>query len=83
MCPLGANDSLLLRADVGGFGAGSDASWQVLATYNFQMRTICGYLDGYLGSRALSVDYSQGSGNTAYKYDVLMHGPVLGTTFHF
>jgi hypothetical protein len=61
-----------------------DASWQVLATYNWEMRTMCGYLiDGYIGYRALSVDYSQGSGNTEYKYDVLMQGPVLGTTLHF
>jgi hypothetical protein len=81
---LGAGDSLMLRADVGGFGVGSDASWQVLATYNWEMRTMCGYLvDGYLGYRALSVDYSQGSGNTEYKYDVLMQGPVVGTTLHF
>ncbi len=81
---IGASDSLVLRADVGGFGAGSDSSWQVLATYNWEMRTLCGYLvDGYLGYRALSVDYSQGSGNTEYKYDVLMQGPVIGTTLHF
>lgn len=81
---LGAGESLVLRADVGGFGVGSDASWQVLATYNWEMRTVCGYLvDGYLGYRALSVDYSQGSGNTEYKYDVLMQGPVIGTTLHF
>jgi hypothetical protein len=81
---LGHGDSLVLRADVGGFGVGSDASWQVLATYNWGMTTFCGYLiDGYLGYRALSVDYSQGTGNQQYKYDVLMQGPVLGTTLHF
>ncbi len=77
-------ESLMLRADVGGFGVGSDASWQVLATYNWQMCMLGGHLiDGYLGYRALSVDYSQGSGSTAYKYDVLMQGPVMGTTLHF
>ena len=81
---LGQGESVVLRADVGGFGVGSDASWQVVATYNWEMRTMCGYLiDGYLGYRALSVDYSQGSGNTEYKYDVLMQGPVIGTTLHF
>jgi len=81
---LGQNDSLVLRADVGGFGAGSDASWQVLATYNWQLPVMCGLLlDGYVGYRALSVDYSQGSGNTLYKFDVLTQGPVIGTTLHF
>ena len=74
----------MLRGDVGGFGAGSDFSWQVLATYNWQLCTFGGHLiDGYLGYRALSVDYSQGSGNTEYKYDVLMQGPVMGATLHF
>ena len=37
---IGHGESLVLRADVGGFGVGSDASWQVLATYNWEMRTI-------------------------------------------
>ena len=63
---------------------GSDASWQVLATYNWQMCALDGHLiDGYLGYRALSVDYSQGSGNTQYKFDVLFQGPVAGATLHF
>lgn len=83
---LGHGDSFVLRADAGGFGAGSNASWQVLATYNWQLpeMCVCGLpLDGYIGYRALSVDYSQGSGNTEYKYDVLMQGPVIGATLHF
>jgi hypothetical protein len=55
------------------------AAWQVLATYNWQMCTMDGHLiDGYLGYRALSVDHTQGSGNTEYKYDVLMQGPGHG-----
>ncbi|CAA2136803.1 hypothetical protein HYPP_00152 [Hyphomicrobium sp. ghe19] len=77
-------EEIMVRADVGGFGAGSEASWQVLATYNWKMCTSSGYvIDGYLGYRALSVDYSQGSGNTEYKFDVLQQGPVIGTTLHF
>jgi hypothetical protein len=81
---IGPGQELMLRADVGGFGVGSDASWQVLATYNWQMCISSGYvIDGYLGYRALSVDYTQGSGNTAYRYDVLQQGPVVGTTLHF
>jgi hypothetical protein len=76
--------SLILRGDVGGFGTGSDFSWQVLATYNWRMSTFDGHvIDGYLGYRALSVDYSQGSGIKEYKYDVLMQGPVMGATLRF
>jgi hypothetical protein len=31
-----------------------------------------------IGYKALSVDYSQGSGLTHYQYDMTMHGPILG-----
>lgn len=81
---LGPGEELMVRADFGGFGLGSDFSWQVLATYNWQMCVLYGHvLDGYIGYRALSVDYSQGSGATRYEYDVLQQGPVLGSTLHF
>lgn len=81
---LGQNDSFVVSADAGGFGAGSNASWQVRATYNWQLPVMCNLLlDGYIGYRALSVDYSQGSGDTLFKQDVLIQGPVMGTTLHF
>jgi hypothetical protein len=75
---------LMLRGDIGGFGAGSDFSWQALGTYEFRMmeRTGC-VIDGYVGYRALSVDYSKGSGTSEYRYDVIQHGPVLGATVRF
>jgi len=67
-----------------GFGAGSDFSWQVIGTYNWQMCIFEGLnVDGYIGYRALSVDYSQGSGTTRYEYDVLQQGPVMGMTTRF
>jgi len=75
---------LVVRGDVGGFGAGSEFSWQVLATYNMQLCTTAGYvIDSYVGYRALSVDYSQGAGNSRYEYNVLQQGPVIGATLHF
>jgi hypothetical protein len=81
---LGPGEELMIRADFGGFGVGSDFSWQVLATYNWRMCVLGGHvLDGYVGYRALSVDYSQGAGATRYDYDVLQQGPVLGATLHF
>jgi hypothetical protein len=72
--------AMTVRADVGGFGVGSDFSWQVLATYNWELCLLGGHkLDGYLGYKALSVDYSEG----AYRFDVLQQGPVVGATLHF
>ncbi len=40
-------------------------------------------LDGYLGYRALSVDYETGEGSRRYEYDVLQQGPVIGITGRF
>jgi hypothetical protein len=72
--------TLLVRGDVGGFGAGSDFSWQASATFNMELCVTGGHqIDGYLGYRALSVDYSEG----AYAYDALQHGPVMGLTMKF
>jgi len=81
---LAPGHALTLRGDIGGFGVGSDFSWQVIATYDFALRAWERYvLDGYVGYRALSVDYTRGSENTRYEYDVLQHGPMLGATLEF
>ena len=79
-----AGQEVVVRGDIGGFGAGSDFSWEVIGTYNWQMCIFEGLnVDGYIGYRALSVDYSQGSGTTRYEYDVLQQGPVMGMTTRF
>ncbi len=50
--------SILVRGDIGGFGAGSDFSWQALATYNLKLCETDGHtINGYVGYRALTVDY--------------------------
>jgi hypothetical protein len=77
-------EEVALRGDVGGFGAASKFTWQVLATYNWFL-CIEGplTLDGYLGYRALSVDYETGAGITRYEFDALQQGPVMGITGKF
>jgi hypothetical protein len=76
--------NLTMRGDIGGFGAGSDFSWQAIATYDMQICITDSYaIDGYLGYRALAVDYSEGSGNNRYEIDAVMHGPVVGATVRF
>ena len=63
---------------------GSDFSWQVIGTYHFELRALERLaIDGYVGYRALSVDYTEDSGNRRYEYDVLQHGPMLGATLRF
>jgi hypothetical protein len=76
---LAPGQELLLRGDVGGFDAGSQFSWNVLATYSWQFSVHNGVTySGLLGYRALSVDFEKGSGAGRYDYDVVQHGPLLG-----
>lgn len=63
---------LVLRGDVGGFGAGSKISWQAMGTYQWDFaRTPAAVWSGMLGYRALNVDFEKGAGNTLYQYDIL------------
>jgi hypothetical protein len=59
---------MMSRADVGGFDAGSQFSWNVIGAYDFNIRVMNGITyTGMLGYRALSVDYEQGSRRTKYE----------------
>jgi hypothetical protein len=76
--------SLFLRGDIGGFGAGSQISWNALGVYNYEIMTGSAYtISAYIGYRALQVNYTEGWGRTRYEYDILQHGPVTGVTMKF
>lgn len=75
---------LFLRGDIGGFGLGSDFSWQAIGGYGFEFGVWNGVTySGVIGYRALSVDYAQGEGRRRYEFDVVQHGPVLGLAIRF
>ena len=76
-----AGNELVLQGDVGGFGIGSQFAWQALATYNIATRFLGLDLAGYVGYRALSIDYTEGSENNTLALDLILHGPVVGLTF--
>lgn len=74
----GPGKELVLRGDIGGFGVGSDLTWQLEGLYNIDT-TLLGYdVTAQLGYKALYADYSEGRGTTAIGYDWLWHGPVVG-----
>jgi hypothetical protein len=76
--------NFVLSGDVGGFDVGSKFSWQVLALLEHEFcrsRTVT--WSAMLGYKALSVDYSRGSGLTLYEFDMTMHGPIFGVTARF
>ncbi len=68
--------STLLYTDAGGFGVGSEFTWQILAALNYQFRDNIFLTAGY---RHMNVKY-RGDGT---RLDVGMGGPVLGATFRF
>ncbi len=81
---LAPGQTLTVRGDIGGFDVGSEFSWHAVATYAFQLcATDRLTIDGYLGYKALSVDYSEGSGADRYEFDAVQHGPVMGATVRF
>ena len=67
--------SLIVRGDIGGFGVGSDLTWQALGVVDWQPFKNVSFAGGY---RALYQDYEDGSGPSLFKYKATLHGPLLG-----
>jgi hypothetical protein len=71
-----------LRGDVGGFGLGSEFSYQVLANVRWQASDTFGVVAGY---RLIGFDFEDGNkGSRNYeRYDLTEQGPLLGLTISF
>jgi outer membrane receptor protein involved in Fe transport len=72
--------SFMVRGDVGGFGVGSDFSWQGMAAVRWQATPSFGVAAAY---RHIDIDYESGHGDHAFKYDMAISGPALGVVFTF
>lgn len=68
--------SSLVYVDAGGFGVGSDSTWQVLGTLNYQWRDNIYFSLGY---RHLGVNYR----SNGKRLDFSQSGPLFGATFQF
>ena len=66
--------------EIGGFGVGSDFTWQIFPTVGYKFSDRFSLEVGY---RWLDLDYSTGDGNERFAYDVLTQGPVGGLAFRF
>jgi hypothetical protein len=77
----GPGKQLVLRGDIGGFGVGSDFTWQAVGAYTFNTRILGHNATGMLGYKALYADYSEGKGANKLGFDWLWHGPTLGLKF--
>ncbi len=67
-----------LRGDVGGFGVGSDFSWNGMALFGYQFTP---KLTGMLGYRAMYVNYKKSSGSA--RYEETFYGPIAGVSYVF
>ena len=72
-----------LVGDVGGFGAGSEFSWQAVATYGFDVNCFGTTMRSVVGYRALYVDYSENGQHGKNGFDWMQHGPLLGVAFRW
>lgn len=68
------------RFDVGGFGAGSDVTWQAFPYLNWRINK---RVSAQIGYRWLGTDYTTGTGLNRFRYDVVVQGPQIGLTMHF
>jgi hypothetical protein len=68
--------SVGVLANVGGFGIGSDLSWQLVGGIDWSVGRCVSLNAGWM---VLDVDYEDGD----FRYDVRMSGPYLGVTFRF
>lgn len=80
--PLSDKWTLLLRGDVGGFGASSDSTWKISGGAQYKINENW-TLD--MQYSALWVDFEDGTPGTpgSFGYDTVTHGPLLGIIYNF
>jgi hypothetical protein len=71
---------LQLRGDLGGFGVGSDFTWQVQAHAGYRFTKVFSITAGY---RILSMDYDKGTDAERGVYNVDTFGPEVRFGFNF
>ena len=80
---LAPGKELQFLGDIGGFGVGSDLTWQLFGGYSFDFAVWQTTLSGVVGYRALAVDYSHNDHGFTNNLDLILHGPVVGLSFRW
>ena len=78
--PISKKFSFNVHGDIGGFDVGSSLTWQAFPYLNWQISRRCSVQAGY---RLIYNDYTQGSGLSKFRYDVLAQGPQSGSRSNF
>jgi hypothetical protein len=71
---------LQFRGDIGGFGIGSDLTWQLQAYAGYRFGKVFQLTGGY---RYLSVDYDKGADKERFVFNMASFGPVIRFGFNF
>lgn len=72
-----------INGDVGGFGVASDFTWSATGVVGYDFHLFSVPATVMVGYRAIGWDYSDGSGNREFTWDVIVHGPMIGLGFRF
>jgi hypothetical protein len=74
--PLGDRWAVTTYGDIGGFGVGSEMSWQLQAMVEYQLSNRWSLTAGW---RHLDIDYH----HNGFVFDAAMDGPILGAVYRF
>ncbi|MDG3582432.1 hypothetical protein [Galbibacter pacificus] len=69
----------IFRGDIGGFGIGSDLTWQIQAYVGYKFPKV---IQSSVGYRVMSMDYETGSGRDYFRYDIRNFGPNIRIGFN-
>jgi len=77
--------TITLLGDIGGVAFGSDFAWNAfgLVGYRFPLFSKENNATVFAGYRALSQDYTDGSGRNKFQWDMTLYGPLLGLRIEF
>jgi hypothetical protein len=78
--PAGKKWLFQFRADMGGFGIGSNFAWQMQGDVTHRFSKLFGLGLGY---RTISMDYETGDDKDRFLYDMNIFGPMLKFGFNF
>jgi hypothetical protein len=78
------NQRFEARGDIGGFGLGSQLTWQAVGVYSYAWSLDNGAkLAALFGFRALGVNYSSGWGLDTVAINETLYGPIVGLSYRF
>lgn len=78
--PLSEKWWLGARGDIGGFGVGSELTWQAYLDIGYKVSHVTSFILGY---HVLDMDYEEGEGIHYLDIDMSISGPQLGVVFSF